>query len=47
MAQIDMAWGPHRYLSLMTREAPDQLDLKPGDSATAVIKATTVIVERA
>jgi molybdopterin-binding protein len=31
----------------MTREAADQLDLKPGDSATAVIKATTVVVERA
>jgi molybdopterin-binding protein len=47
MAQIDMACGPHRIVSLMTREAADQLDLKPGDSATAVIKATTVIVERA
>jgi molybdopterin-binding protein len=30
----------------MTREAADQLDLKPGDSATAVVKATTVVVER-
>jgi molybdopterin-binding protein len=31
----------------MSREAADQLGLKPGDSATAVIKATTVVVERA
>jgi molybdopterin-binding protein len=46
MAQVDMACGPHRIVSLMTREAADQLDLKPGDPATAVIKATTVVVER-
>lgn len=46
MAQVDMACGPHRVVSLMTREAADQLDLKPGDPATAVIKATTVVVER-
>ena len=47
MAQVDMACGPYRIVSLMTREAADQLGLKPGDSATAVIKATTVVVERA
>ena len=46
MAQVDMACGPHRIVSLMTREAADALDLKPGDAATAVIKATTVVVER-
>ena len=46
MAQVDMACGPHRIVSLMTREAAYQLGLKPGDSATAVIKATTVVVER-
>jgi molybdopterin-binding protein len=47
MAQIDLACGPHRVVSLMSREAADQLGLKPGDTATAVIKATTVVVERA
>src|SRR6201989_3039604 len=47
MAQVDMACAPYRIVSLMTREAADQLGLKPGDSATAVIKATTVVVERA
>jgi molybdopterin-binding protein len=46
MAQVDMACGPHRIVSLMTREAADALDLKPGDAAIAVIKATTVVVER-
>jgi molybdopterin-binding protein len=46
MAQVDMACGPHRIVSLMTREAADQLGLKPGDPATAIVKATTVVVER-
>jgi molybdopterin-binding protein len=46
MAQVDLACGAHRVVSLMSREAADQLDLKPGDSAVAVIKATTVVVER-
>jgi molybdopterin-binding protein len=47
MAQVDLACGPNRVVSVMSREAVDQLELKPGDSATAVIKATTVVVERA
>jgi molybdopterin-binding protein len=33
-------------VSLMSAEAADDLDLKPGDAATAVVKATTVVVER-
>jgi molybdopterin-binding protein len=47
MAKVELACGPFRVVSLMSREAADQLGLKPGDSATAVIKATTVVVERA
>ena len=47
MAQVDMACGPYRVVSLMSAEAADELDLKPGDPATAVVKATTVMVERA
>ena len=46
MAQVDMACGPYRIVSLMSAEAADELDLKPGDPATAVVKATTVMVER-
>lgn len=45
MAQIDMVCGQFRIVSLMSREAADELDLKPGDQATAVVKATTVIIE--
>jgi len=46
MAQIDMACGPYRIVSLMSREAAEELDLKPGDPAVAVVKSTTVIVEK-
>ena len=45
MAQIEMACGPYRIVSLMSREAADELDLKPGDQAAALVKSTTVIVE--
>lgn len=46
MAQVELACGPYRIVSLMSREAADELDLKPGDQASAVVKATTVVVER-
>ena len=46
MAQVDLACGPFRIVSLMSREAADDLDLQPGMPATAVVKATTVIVDR-
>ena len=46
MAKIDLACGPYRIVSLMSREAAEELALKPGDTAAAVVKATTVIVER-
>lgn len=46
MAQVDLACGPFRIVSLMSREAIDELGLKPGDTATASVKATTVVVER-
>jgi molybdopterin-binding protein len=46
MAKIDLMCGPYRIVSLMSREAAEDLALKPGDAAAAVVKATTVIVER-
>jgi molybdopterin-binding protein len=46
MAKVELACGPFRIVSLMSREAAEELDLKPGASATAVVKSTTVIVER-
>jgi molybdopterin-binding protein len=46
MAKVELACGPYRIVSLMSREAAEELDLRPGASATAVVKSTTVIVER-
>ena len=46
MAQIDLACGPFRIVSLMSREAADELDLQPGQTATAVVKSPMVIIER-
>jgi len=47
MAQVDIQAGPFRIVSLMSREAVDDLDLRVGSVATAVIKSTTVVVEKA
>ena len=44
-AQVELQAGPHRIVSLMTREAVDELDLKPGVLASAVVKATNVVIE--
>jgi molybdopterin-binding protein len=40
-----MECGPYRIVSLMSREAVDELDLKPGDQATAIVKSATVFIE--
>jgi molybdopterin-binding protein len=45
MAQVEMQVGPHRIVSLMTREAADELGLAPGIVAAASIKSTSVVVE--
>ncbi len=45
MAQVEMACGPYRIVSLMSREAADELGLRPGSPAKAVIKSTNVVVE--
>ncbi len=44
-AVVEVQAGPHRLVSLMTREAADELDLKPGAEVVCVVKATDVIVE--
>lgn len=45
MARVEMQAGPHRLVSLMTREAADELGLEVGSVATAIVKSTNVIVE--
>jgi molybdenum-pterin binding domain len=44
-AVVEVIAGPHRLVSLMTAEAVVELDLKVGDEAVCVIKATNVMVE--
>ncbi|MGH9031920.1 MAG: TOBE domain-containing protein [Acidimicrobiia bacterium] len=44
-AVVEIQAGPHRVVSLMTREAADELALAPGDRAVAAVKATNVVVE--
>ena len=44
-AQVELQAGPHRIVSLMTREAADELGLEPGMLAVAAVKATNVVVE--
>lgn len=46
MAQVEMACGPHRIVSLMSAEAADELGLEPGARAIASVKSTNVVVER-
>ena len=45
MAQVELQAGPHRIVSLMSREAADELGLAPGVLVVAAVKATNVIVE--
>lgn len=44
MAQVEIAAGIHRIVALVSRESIDQLGLQPGSLATALVKATNVVV---
>lgn len=45
MAKVEIQCGPHQVVSLMSAEAVDELGLRPGVQAVAVVKATHVVVE--
>ncbi len=45
MAQVEIQAGPHRFVSLLSREAADELGLEPGMLAVAAVKATNVSIE--
>jgi molybdopterin-binding protein len=45
MAQVELQCGPYRVVSLMSREAADELGLEPGVLAVAAVKSTNVVVE--
>ena len=44
MAQVELQCGPFRIVSLMSREAVDDLRLEVGSVAVASIKSTNVVV---
>ena len=44
-AVVEVMAGPHRLVSLLTAEAVEDLGIKVGDEAVAVVKATNVIIE--
>ncbi|MDG9702203.1 molybdopterin-binding protein [Streptomyces sp. DH37] len=45
-AQVEIQAGPHRLVSLLTREAVEELGLAVGVEAVARVKATNVHVDR-
>ncbi|SFB62365.1 molybdenum-pterin binding domain-containing protein [Amycolatopsis marina] len=45
MAKVELQCGMHRLTSLMSSDAVDELGLRPGVLAVAVVKATHVVVE--
>ncbi|MFD8410607.1 TOBE domain-containing protein [Streptomyces sp. NPDC059650] len=46
-AQVEIQAGPHRVVSLLTREAVEELGLEVGVRAVARVKSTSVFVDRA
>jgi molybdopterin-binding protein len=44
-ATVELVAGPHRILAFVTREAVDEMGLKPGMHAVATVKATNVMLE--
>jgi molybdopterin-binding protein len=47
LAQVELeVTGPARLVAVITRDAVEELGLRPGMSATAIVKSTSVMVER-
>ncbi len=46
MALVEIEAGPHRVTAAITRDSVEELSLQPGVTATATVKATSVMVER-
>src|SRR5436853_7740245 len=44
LAQVELEAGPFRVVSIVTREAVEALGLTPGAPATAIVKATSVLL---
>jgi molybdopterin-binding protein len=47
LARVELdVLGPSRVVAIITREAAEELGLEPGQEAVAVVKSTSVMVER-
>ena len=46
MALVEIEAGPHRITAAITRDSVEELGLAEGVAATAMVKATSVMVER-
>ncbi|MFE9813132.1 molybdopterin-binding protein [Streptomyces sp. NPDC005227] len=46
VAQVEVQAGPHRVVSLLTREAADELGLEVGMQVSARVKSTSVHIDR-
>jgi molybdopterin-binding protein len=47
LAQVEiLVTEPARIVAIVTRDAVEELGLKPGSPATAIVKSTSVMVER-
>lgn len=46
VAQVEIQSGPHRLVSLVTREAVEELRIEVGSTVTARVKSTNVHVDR-
>jgi len=44
MAQVDVDIGSHKVTAVITRDALDELGLRIGDTAIALVKATEVMI---
>jgi molybdopterin-binding protein len=44
IAQVEIEAGPHHIVSIVTRDAVEELGLRPGVPAVATVKATSVMV---
>jgi molybdopterin-binding protein len=47
LARVELdVTSPARVVAIITREAAEELDLRPGREAVAIVKSTSVMVER-
>jgi molybdopterin-binding protein len=46
MAEVVVQVRANQIVSLITKDAAEELDLKAGDSVTALVKATSVMIQK-